>query len=131
MYNAAMQWNAIILFIPGVLKNVILSHLSKSNTNPSSFDNTLKLMIFVNLISTFIPLIVVFLWSGLIEGFYGKTFEGVGKLISLAVFITVLSSTSGVYFAVLYISWKKLAYVKSHCDQGVINFLFRILVYTK
>lgn len=97
MYNASMQWNAIILFIPGVLRNVILSHLSENNSDENAHNKILRTTIFINVLSTLIPVFVVLLASGLIQSFYGHTFDGLSTLISIAVFATVFISISNVY----------------------------------
>lgn len=96
LYNAAIYWNNIILFIPGVLKSVILSHLSSSN-NKKSFNSTLNQVLILNIVSTLIPSLMILLISDIIENFYGISFKGVGALISISVFITLFSSTSGVF----------------------------------
>jgi O-antigen/teichoic acid export membrane protein len=75
LYSAATQWSAIILFIPGVLRNVTLSHLSGTNQNPIYHKKIFKIMITVNFISTFILFLFVFLFSGYISSFYGESFS--------------------------------------------------------
>ncbi len=97
LLSAAMQWNAIILFIPGILRNVILSHLAETNNNKHEHNRILKITLLFNFIVTIIPFLVVFLFSGLITSFYGKSFENLKPVISVAVFTTVFSSLSNVY----------------------------------
>jgi len=97
MYTAAMQWKAIILFIPGILRNVILSHLSENTNNQLAHNNILKQTITINFIATLIPCLLVFAFSGFIAKFYGETFDGLSILISLACFITIFVSISNVY----------------------------------
>ena len=97
LYTAAMQWNAIVLFIPGVLKNVVLTHLSKNSSDNVEHKSVLKQVLLITSISVLIPIALVFLFSGFIESMYGKTFSKLGGLISIAVFTTFFSATSGVY----------------------------------
>lgn len=97
MYTAAMQWNAIILFIPGILRNVVLSHLSSNTNNQLAHNKILKQTIAINFTATLIPCLLVFAFSGFIAKSYGITFEGLGILISLACFSTIFTSISNVY----------------------------------
>lgn len=97
MYTVAVQWSSMVLFIPGILRNVILSHLSLHNTNETMQQKILFQTISINIISTLIPAILLFIFSSLVESSYGKTFTGVGYLISIAVFSTVFTSVSNVY----------------------------------
>lgn len=97
MYTAAMQWKAIIIFIPGILRNVILSHLSGNNDNHQAHNKILKQTILINIISTLIPSILVYLFSSIIAQSYGETFVGLENLITLACFSTIFMSISNVY----------------------------------
>lgn len=89
MYSAAAQWNAIIAFVPGLLYNVVLSHLSSANDDVEKHYKTVNLMLKANLICTLIPLIVVCVSSKWIASFYGKSFEGLASLICLYSLITI------------------------------------------
>lgn len=97
LYSAAMQWNAIILFIPGILRNVILSHLSEANNNEQRFNRVLKITLLFNFIMTFIPFLFVLTFSSLISNFYGSSFSGLTKLINASIFSTIISSIMNVY----------------------------------
>lgn len=97
MYSAAMQWNSIVLFIPGILRNVVLSYLSSNTSDNAAHRQILKQTVIINLISTLIPVIVVSLFSGLIAKSYGESFDGLSGLISIAVFTTIFTSVSNVY----------------------------------
>lgn len=92
LYTAAMQWANIVLFIPGVLKNVILSYFSSSH-------NTILLrnrMIIINIVATLIPFIFISLFSGVIASFYGTTFEGLTFILRISCFASIFSSVAGV-----------------------------------
>ncbi|WP_312089667.1 oligosaccharide flippase family protein [Chryseobacterium sp.] len=98
-YNIVMQWNAIILFIPGALRNVILSYLVTAN-NENSADNQWKIMkktIALNVLTTLCPAIVIYFARFFIVDLYGSQYAEVATLISLAVFITVPLSVSNIY----------------------------------
>lgn len=97
LYTVVVQWNAIILFIPGILRNVVLSHLSMSNSNFQDHSNILKKTIFINFISTLVPCMFVLIFSSEIAASYGISFNDLDQLISLSVFTTIFTSVSNVY----------------------------------
>lgn len=97
LYNASYQWYSAILFIPGVLRNVVLSHLSKSNENILLHNKIIKQTIWINIFSTLIPACFIFVFSQFIESFYGNTFKGLGLLITICVVGSVFTSVSNVY----------------------------------
>tara|TARA_R110002072_G_scaffold258339_1_gene417011 strand:- start:10667 stop:11962 length:1296 start_codon:yes stop_codon:yes gene_type:complete len=132
MYTAAMQWNAIILFIPGILRNVILSHLSENTNNQLAHNKILKQTIAINFIATLIPCILVFIFSGLIAKSYGQTFDGLAILISLACFITIFSSISNVYSQAYMskgINWLMLR-IRLFRDFGIVVLAYFLLNFT-
>jgi O-antigen/teichoic acid export membrane protein len=106
MYSAAMQWNAIVLFIPGILRNVILSHLSATASNDKKHGTILRQIIVVNIGATLVPFIGVLLFSSWITSFYGPTFQDLENVLTLAVFSTIAISVSNV-FAQAYTSYGK------------------------
>ena len=59
MYNAAMQWHSLILFIPGIMKNVVLSHLSATSDLNTNHTKVLHQTQNINLFATIIPCIIV------------------------------------------------------------------------
>lgn len=97
MYTAAMQWNAIILFIPGILRNVVLSHLSGHTTDSEAHEKVLNQTVLINFFTSLVPCVFVFFLSDAIASSYGNSFEGLGSLISLACFATIFISISNVY----------------------------------
>lgn len=97
LYSAASQWNAIIMFIPGLLSNVILSHLSSYSGDKDKHKNTLKKMLIVNLLCTVIPFLVVYLLSHWITSFYGTSFDGLSNVLRISVFATIFICCSRVF----------------------------------
>lgn len=96
LYSAAAQWNAIILFMPSLLANVVLSYLSGSETVKQQ-KKILKLMLLVNFLATLVPFIVVYLLSGFITSFYGSTFVGMKDVMNILVFSTIFDCMSKVF----------------------------------
>lgn len=97
LYSAASQWTTIVIFIPGILRNVILSHLSETFDNKKHFDKILRRTLGVNLVSVLIPCGIIFLFSGIIASFYGSNFNGLSIIISIAIFSVIPMSLSNVY----------------------------------
>ena len=90
--SAAMQWSAIILFIPGVFKNVLLSYFS-SSTDTTSLR---KRMILINFVATFFPWLLIVLFSRFITGFYGTTYTNLSSVLCVSCMTPIFSSISGV-----------------------------------
>lgn len=90
--SAAMQWSAVILFIPGVFKNVLLSYFSSSSETIS----LRKKMIAINFFATFFPWLCILAFSGVISGFYGESYTNLRTVLCVACVTPVFSSISSV-----------------------------------
>lgn len=90
--SAAMQWSAVILFIPGVFKNVLLSYFS------STQDTYVlrKRMILVNFTATFVPWIFIILFSRFISSFYGDSYTNLNIVLIVGCLTPIFSSVSSV-----------------------------------
>lgn len=97
LYSAAGQWAAIISFIPGILRNVALSHLSSSLSNVGSHKKTMKAMIAVNVCSTLFLFLGIVLFQRLICSFYGDSFVGLGPVLLALTFNSILAALANVY----------------------------------
>ena len=97
LYSAANQWLGVILFIPGILRNVILLHMSESGGDVAKHQNILKKMLGINLATTLLPIIIIILMSNFITGFYGDTFAGLSRVLKVTVLSAVCLSLSNVY----------------------------------
>lgn len=95
--SAAGQWMAVMLFVPGALRNVALSHLSATNSDKAANDRTLKRLLLVNFVSTFIPFLGIFILSGWICSWYGKDYEGMQAVLNVCVFTAVVNSLTNVF----------------------------------
>jgi O-antigen/teichoic acid export membrane protein len=95
--SAATYWSAVILFVPGILRNVVLSHMSASINDKERHNQVLYRILFFNLaVTTFLSLTVYF-FSDFISSLYGENFTGLSNVLSIAVFTTIFSSLSNVY----------------------------------
>lgn len=97
LYNAAIQWNSVILFIPGILRNVVLSHFSSHNNNEATHRRILNQTILINVVVTVALSIFVLIFSQWITHFYGKNFSGLNTILILSVFSTIFASVANVY----------------------------------
>ena len=96
IYNASIQWNAIIIFIPSLLVNVVLSYLV-SNSESNSHGVMLHKLLIINFVSSLIPFIAVFLLSGFIVGMYGPSFDGMQVVLNILILSTLFTSVTNVY----------------------------------
>lgn len=96
LYSAASQWSAVILFIPGTLQNVIFSHLSSTNDNLKTQTQILKRMTAVNFVATFIPFLIILLFSKFITGLYGESFYGMETIMNILIFTTIFTCMTSV-----------------------------------
>lgn len=95
--SAASQWMAVMLFVPGALRNVALSHLSATHTDRGVNDKVLKRLLLVNFISTFIPFVFIFIFSGWICSWYGKDYVGMQSVLNVCIFTAVVNSLTNVF----------------------------------
>lgn len=134
MYTACSQWNAIILFMPSLLGNVILSYLSTTAAgNDSSHKLLIRRMLMINFFSTLVPLIIVFIASPLIEAYYGPTFMGMSKVLSVLVVSTLFMCLSRVFHSNLMSEGRKWTafLISGSYDMLLVLFTFILLKLTK
>ena len=101
IYSATMQWNGIITFIPGLLSNVILSHLSGTAGDEKAHTHTLRTMLGVNFLTTAIPLAAIYLLAGWIATFYGATFAEMKGVMQVMTTATVFTACASVLYSEL------------------------------
>jgi len=90
--SAASQWSSVMLFIPGVMKNVMLSYFSSS----ASTTSLRKKMLLVNGSCTIIPWMFIIILSGVIASFYGNTFINLKIVLVISCSQSIFSSMSSV-----------------------------------
>lgn len=97
LFSAASQWNAIICFIPGMIYNVVISHLSSSLSDTTRQSRIINAMLLVNMVSTVIPCLLIWLFSGIIVNLYGDSFAGLTPPLVVLAFSAVFSCCANVY----------------------------------
>jgi len=88
IYTATAQWNAIILFLPGLLSNVVLSHLS-GTLDTSAHKNKIKKMLLVYFTCTLIPFLIVYISTPIIISLYGSQFDQMGGVLRILTLATI------------------------------------------
>lgn len=97
LYTASAQWNSIILMIPLLLNNVVLSYLSGSISNSNEHGKILQRMLIVNMICSIVPFCFIYILADFISSFYGSTFIGMATLLRIVTFSTIFESGSSVF----------------------------------
>jgi len=124
-----MQWYVIILFIPGILRNVILSHLSNTSNSSIEYLKKLKIILIATATITIPPVVLISLFSGYLVDIYGESYLGIEQLITIVLITAVISSLSNVYNQV-YLSLSKNWYMflaRAFRDLGILISVFFIL----
>lgn len=106
IYTAAIQWGAVLLFIPGILRNVILNHLAEKNNDRKSFQKVFKRTTAINLISTALPAFVIIICIPLIIELYGNDYNNLRMVLIVVSLTTILQSQTNV-FSQAYLSLGK------------------------
>jgi O-antigen/teichoic acid export membrane protein len=128
LYNAAQQWSSAILFIPGTLRNVILSHVSSDSDNHQQQIKTLHRMLLINFLATFIPFVIVSAFSGLIEKVYGNTFVSLRIVLNISVCTTIFSTMANVFKQYFMAINKVWITVWCRLGGGVLTLVLFILI---
>lgn len=130
IYSATAQWNAVILFLPSILANVVLSHLS-SVSDKKTNTKVLKKVLLIYLVCTIIPFIVVFLLSPFISGLYGTEFNDMNRVLQLMVFATIPLCCADVFKSELIALGKPwhLFFIRSARDLVLIVVLYVLLLH--
>ena len=129
IYSAATQWSAIILFIPSLLQNVILSYLSGLEDNKDTHRSMVFKMILINLVCSAVPFLLILLCSQYIITFYGETFSGLRIVLNTYALGTIFMCLSNVFQADLLArgyNWV-LFFLRVGRDAMIISTLFLIV----
>lgn len=97
LYSASSQWSTIVYMIPSLLGNVVLSHLSSTVSDGNAHQSTMRKIIMVNLLCTFVPFVFVYFMAGFISSFYGTSFAGMPSVLRILTFATIFDACSTVF----------------------------------
>ncbi len=132
LYTAAGQWNAIILFIPNLLINVVLSYLSGSVNNQNEHKKTIQRMLAINFGCTLIPFLIVYVLAGFISSLYGPTFADLTPVLRILTLTTIFECCSQVFrseFIARGITWA-VFYIRFFRDVFIVIALYETLIWT-
>lgn len=90
VYSIGLQWFSIVLFIPGVLSQVIMPRLVKEQDNLQEKKKTIRQMLAVNFSITLILLILGGVFSPLILKFYGHNYTDYWYIIPIFILAAVM-----------------------------------------
>lgn len=132
LYSAGAQWNSIIIMIPSLLNNVVLSYLSSSASNTQQHNKTVKTMLLVNFVCTLIPFMVVYVFANLIGMFYGPTFSELPLILRVITFSTIFECCSSVFKSELMSQGHTWLLFSMRCvrDIALVSLVFVILRFT-
>lgn len=99
LYTAAAQWNAVIALLPTTLSNVVLSYIAGSTKDSMKHNSLVKKMFLINLFSTLLPFLIVYLFADFISSFYGSTFSELKMVLRILTFNAILESCAYVFKA--------------------------------
>ena len=97
LYSAAVQWGGIVTYIPGVLQNVMLSHLSTNVAKHGNSNALLHRMLALNFTVTLIPFIIVSLLSRFIASMYGPSYVDLPLVLNICVATSIFNCLIQVY----------------------------------
>lgn len=131
LYSVGAQWNSIVLMIPSLLSNVVLSYLSSSVYNVKVHSRTVNRMLLINFTTTLLPFSVVYVFADWIAHFYGPTFTGLPSLMRIMVFATILESCSSVFKSELMAkgrTWMlfSLRFIRDALFVGSVYYMFAV-----
>lgn len=101
IYTAASQWHSIVLMIPSLLVNVILSHLSSTVNNREKQVFLIKRLLIINFLCTFIPFIIIYIFAFTISKMYGGSFYGMTEVLRILAFSAIFMCCSNVFNSTL------------------------------
>lgn len=97
LFTAAMQWSSIVLFLPTILRNVLLKHFSENNNNIIELKKIVYRSLALIFGLTLLPLILLVFLHPFLESLYGPTFNGMLKPIIILLTATIFMSMNSVF----------------------------------
>lgn len=134
IFTACSQWNAIVLFMPGLLGNVILSHLSSTaGVDDEKHERLINRMLLINCLCTVFPLLIVIIFSSVITRFYGPSFATMRPVLIVSILGTVFTCMTRVFQSNLMsegLKWRAF-FIRSTYNVLQLIVTFLVLFFTK
>ena len=129
LYTAALQWNAVILFMPSLLGNVILSHLSTASVSDRNYHHFLiGRMLVINFLCTLLPLLIIVLFSSFIVSYYGPSFADMKSVLQITVLGTLFISMTRGFQSNLMSEGKKWEAFAIRSTYNLLQLLFTYII---
>lgn len=97
LYTASAQWNAVVLMIPSLLGNIILSYLSGTAESDNKHNHIFNMMLMANFICTIIPFFIVVVASDIIVSMYGPSFAAMKGVLIILVISAIFECCASVF----------------------------------
>lgn len=91
--SAAALWQSLVIFIPGVLKNVMFSYLISTNDHKEM----LQKILIIYFVTTIVPVLFVITFNKYILALYGESFMGLKPVLIVQACAAIFISLSEVY----------------------------------
>ena len=121
LFNVILQIMMIFLFIPGVMKNVVLSYLSSGN-------DSIKIGMYINIFSVLLVGIFLFIFSDYVFSLYGKEVHFIASYIPLIVIICLIISVCNIYVQKMISMRDNWRVFYSRLGRDIILYLIFILI---
>ena len=99
LYSIAQQWNAVILFIPGLVGQVVLpllTNLSSPGNSSGQYKRVVLFNVLINGLVAVLLVIPILIFAPNIIDFYGRIFEGAIQVLRVTAMTAVLMAINSV-----------------------------------
>jgi len=137
VYSTAISFYIMFLFVPGILRNVVLKHFSsKENESKKLQNEILNQSIILNLILTIIPIIVFISVYKYIAIFLGESYSQIKFLLIPMSVMAIVSSISNPlyqYYIANFKNWKLfyMRFVRDLCTFTIIFIMLKFSFFSK
>lgn len=130
LFSAALQWNAIVIIIPAMLKNVILSNISSNISKIFETKQVITNSVKINFITSGLVAVVIIILSKIkfFKTLYIDSFEGIDQLILIGVLSSLILSISDVYLQFLIANSKNWLVLLLKFFRDAIKIILIILL---
>lgn len=128
LFTASELWGSVILIIPSMLSNVMISHLSYSSNDPRQQAKSVRRMLAVNLVCTLSPLGALFILSPWVVSFYGPSFHGMTEVMLIITSSTVFTCCSNVLSSELIAQGRTWSLFIIRCTRDFLTILTGFLL---
>ena len=127
LYSANSSITTILLFVPGVLRQVMLKHLT--NVDHLAYNIILRRSIVINSLLVVIPSVILIVFREHLGLVFGQGFSSLKHLVYPSIVIVLISSISNVYYQVFQsmdLEWR-LFYIRLTKDVLSILIIYTLL----